>query len=127
MQTDEPAGTVILVATERPEDAFEQEAEARSLRLQWAGTIDAAAGLVTAALGTTVLVAEIAVRDGNWMDLVERTRRLGSHIPIVLVSSIATAELWWDALEYGVEDILVAPLSATRLFRFLSTRFAMPK
>ena len=50
--------------------------------------------------------------DGNWRDLVERVRGIGKFIPVVLLSSTRTAELWWDALECGVGDILQAPLSA---------------
>ncbi len=33
---------------------------------------------------------------------------LGAH-PIVLVTSAITAQLWWDGLECGVEDILGGP------------------
>jgi DNA-binding NtrC family response regulator len=126
MQIVEQAGTIIFVAGVSPDAVFEQELGACGLRLQWAADIDAAAGLVKASAGTTVLVSELALKDGNWMDLVERTRRLGRPVPLVLVSSIVTAELWWDALEFGVEDILAAPLSAPRLRRLLSARFAMP-
>jgi hypothetical protein len=57
-------------------------------------------------------------------NLVERVRSSGIRIPIVLVTSASTAELWWDALECCVDDILPAPLKASRLCQFLETHFA---
>ena len=53
-----------------------------------------------------VIVMELALADGNWRDLVERVRYIDISIPIVLVTSSSTAELWWDALECGIADIL---------------------
>jgi DNA-binding NtrC family response regulator len=119
MQSHEPVKIVIFVGARRPEAAVEQELEARGLILQWASTINAAAGLLNSAAERTVVLTELALADGNWRDLVERVRSLGAPIPIVLVTSASTAELWWDALECSVEDILVAPLSASRLWQFL--------
>jgi DNA-binding NtrC family response regulator len=105
---------------------MEQEMEARGVRVQWASSIKAAAGLLNPALAGTVVITELALADGNWRDMVDRIRCLGRPIPIVLVTSASTAELWWDALECGVEDILVAPLSASLLCQFLGTQFTIP-
>jgi DNA-binding NtrC family response regulator len=128
MQTDEPARTMIFVGARKPEPGIEQEMEARGLNLYWAGSIHTAATLLNTALDErTVVITELALVDGNWRDLVERTRCLGRLIPIVLVASTSTAELWWDALECGVEDILFAPLSASQLCEFLKTQFTAPK
>ena len=44
-------------------------------------------------------------------------------IPIVLLASASTAELWWDALECGIDDIFPGPLTACPLWQFLKTRF----
>ena len=63
--------------------------------------------------------ANLASADGNWTDLVEQVRCISSAIPILLVSSTSTAELWWDALDCDVEDILLAPLSTSRLCEIL--------
>ena len=111
----------------RPEAAIEQEMEARGVRVQWARSIDAAAGLLDSALEKTIVITELALVDGNWRDLVERIRCPGRLIPIVLVASASTVELWWDALDCEVEDILVAPLSASRLCQFLGTQFTIPE
>ena len=40
-------------------------------------------------------------------------------IPMVLVTSAITAELWWDALECGIDDILLEHLIASRLCQLL--------
>ena len=127
MQTDERAGTVIFVSGRRPETGIEQEIEACGAKVHWARSIDGAAGLLKLAFERTVIITELALVDGNWRDLVERLRSIERPIPIVLVSSISTAELWWDALECGIEDILMAPLSASQLSQLLSKRFANPK
>jgi DNA-binding NtrC family response regulator len=126
IQTDERAGTVIFVGGRRPEAAIEQEMEARGVRVQWARSIRTAAGLLNPRLERTVVITELALVDGNWRDLIERVRCDGRLIPIVLLASASTADLWWDALDCGVEDILIAPLSASRLCEFLGTRFTIP-
>jgi DNA-binding NtrC family response regulator len=126
MQSREPATTVVFVGARRPDAAIEQEMDARGIRVELARSIKVAAGLLHSALGNTVVITELALVDGNWRDLVEQIRCLGP-IPIVLLTSASTAELWWDALECGVEDILMPPLSASRLCQFLKARFQSPK
>jgi DNA-binding NtrC family response regulator len=75
--------------------------------------------LLDSGLDRTIVITDLALRDGNWTDLVEAVRC--RSIPVLLVSSTSTAELWWDALECGVEDILPAPLSASRLCEYLES------
>jgi DNA-binding NtrC family response regulator len=119
MYTEQSAKTVIVVGAKRPEPAIEKEMEARGITLRWARSIKAAAGLLNSGLDRTVIITELALRDGNWTDLVETVRC--RSIPVLLVSPTSTAELWWDALECGVEDILPAPLSASRLCEYLES------
>ncbi len=126
MQTNELPGTLIFVGASGTA-AIEQEMEARGVKAYWACSIDAAVALLNAARDRTVLITELALADGNWRDLVERVRCVGSHVPIVLVTSTSTAELWWDALECGVEDILSGPLSASRLCELVARRFTFRK
>jgi DNA-binding NtrC family response regulator len=114
---------VILVSKKSPEATVVQGIEARGLRTQWAGNIREAIDLLTPARQKTVVVTELALADGNWRDLIERVRCVGKHIPIVLVAHAITAELWWDALECGVDDILSVPLLASRLRRLVETPF----
>ncbi len=127
MQSDETPQTVIFVGGRRPEPVVEQELQARGIKVQWACTVKSAADLLKSVLGKTVVMTELALADGNWRDLVERVACVATPVPIVLVSSTSTAELWWDALDCGVEDILVAPLSVSRLRQFLATHFDIAK
>jgi DNA-binding NtrC family response regulator len=124
MQIYRPAGTVIFVSTRIPETTLAQGIEAHGLEMHWARSIEAADGLLQSAREKTIIITELALADGNWRDLVERVRRVGMAIPIVLMTAASTAELWWDALEYGIDDILPGHLMASRLCQLLETHFA---
>jgi DNA-binding NtrC family response regulator len=92
--------------------------------MQWASSVAAAVALLNEPREKTVVVTELALPDGNWRDLVERVRCTEIPIPIVLVASAITAELWWDALGCGIDDILPASVNASRLFKLLEGQFA---
>jgi DNA-binding NtrC family response regulator len=124
MQTYRRAGTVIFVSTRSPDAVVAQDIKAHGLVMHWAPSIEAAAGLVNSTRKKTVIVTELALSDGNWRDLVERVRCNGILSPIVLLTPASTAELWWDALECGVDEILPAPLKASLLCQLLETHFA---
>ena len=119
MQSKRPVNTIMFVSGRNPEAIIEQDLQRRDLKVEWANSIKAAKDLLASASERTAIVADLALADGNWTDLVEQVRCVSGSIPIVLVSSASTAELWWDALDCGVEDILVAPLSASRLCEIL--------
>jgi PleD family two-component response regulator len=119
MRSKKPGKTVIMVGANKPEPNLEKEMEARGIRLRWARTIKNAAGLLSAVCDRPIVIAELALSDGNWRDVVEQVRCIDSSIPVLLVSSTSTAELWWDALECGIEDILPTPLSASSLCEYL--------
>ena len=123
MQTLKRAGTVIFVSTRSPEATVAQDIEAHGLEMQWAPSIRAAVDLLNSTREKTVIVTQLALPDGNWRDLVEWVRCPEIPAPIVLVTSAITAELWWDALECGVDDILPGPLTAFPLCQFLETHF----
>lgn len=127
MQTYRRAGTVIFVSTRSPDAAVAQDIKAHGLMMHWVPTIGAAASLVNFMRNKTVIVTELALSDGNWRDLVERLRCNGILSPIVLLTPVSTAELWWDALECGVDEILAAPLRASPLCQLLETHFAWIK
>ena len=124
---EQPARAVIIVAKSAPEPGIENELRARGITVQWARSIKAASGLLDSAVHGTLVITELALRDGNWRDLVEQVRGIGKFIPVVLLSSTRTAELWWDALECGVEDILQAPLSSSLVLEYLMKRFTTEK
>jgi DNA-binding response OmpR family regulator len=124
MQTNRRAGTVIYVSNRSPEAAVLQDIEAHGLVLQWVPSISAAVDLLNSAREKTVVATELALADGNWRDIVDRVRCIDSSTPIVLVTSFSTAELWWDALECGIDDILPGNLIACRLSHLLETQGA---
>lgn len=122
MQTYRRAGTIILVSNKSPEDNVAEDIEAHELVIQWAPSISAAVDLLNSASEKTAIATELALADGNWRDLIERVRSLNVSSPIVLVTSSSTAELWWDALECGVDDILPGHLMASRLRHLLEAQ-----
>jgi DNA-binding NtrC family response regulator len=124
MQTDRQAGTVIFVSNRSPEATVLQDIEAHGLVMQWARSIRAAVDLLNSAREKTVIVTELAMADGNWRDLVERMRGIDICVPILLATSSSTAELWWDALECGIVDILPGYLVVSRLCQLLETQGA---
>lgn len=111
MSPEEPAKTVLVVSAAKTEAVNEREMLASGVRVLWAPNIVTAIDLLIASPETTVVIAELALKDGNWRDLVEAISRIGKSVHIALVSPVSTSELWWDALECGVEEILPAPLS----------------
>ena len=120
MQSEEPASTIMFVSGKKPEAIIEQDLQRRGLKVEWANSIKAAKDLLASASEKTAIVADLTLADGKWTELVEQVRCISSSIPIVLVSSASTAELWWDALDCDVEDILSTPLlSASRLCEIL--------
>jgi DNA-binding response OmpR family regulator len=124
METHGRAGTVIFVSNRSPEATIAQDIEARGLVVQWARSIKAAVDLLNSAREKTVIVAELALADGNWRDLVERMRGIDICVPIVLATSSSTAELWWDALECGIDNILPGHLVASRVCQLLEIQVA---
>jgi DNA-binding NtrC family response regulator len=124
MQTYRRAGTVIFVSNRNPETTVAQDIEAHGLVMQWARSIRAAVDSLNSARERTVIVTELALADGNWRDLVERVKCIDISTPIVLLTSSSTAELWWDALECGIDDILPGYLITSRLCQLLETQGA---
>ena len=124
MQTDKREGTVIFVSSRSPEAAIARDIETSGMVVQWARSIRAAVDLLNSAREKTVIVTELALADGNWRDLVERMRGIDICVPIVLATSSSTAELWWDALECGIVDILPGYLVVSRLCQLLETQDA---
>jgi DNA-binding NtrC family response regulator len=122
MHAEKPIKTTIVLCAARTIPGIENEMEARGIKVRWTSSITAATALLDSASDGTVVITELALRDGNWRDLVERLRCIGKPIRVALVSPTRTSELWWDALECGVEDILSAPLSVPRICEYLDIR-----
>ena len=123
MQSNEAVNTILFVSGRKPEAIVEQELRRHGLKVEWANSIKAAADLLESTSERTATVTELALPDGNWRDLVEAVRRTGKPIRIALVSPVSNPELWWDALECGVEDILLPPLSSSGFCEYLEKQF----
>jgi DNA-binding response OmpR family regulator len=123
MQREGQMGTVILVSRKCPKATVAREIAARAHEMQWASTIGAAVDLLRVAGDRTIVFTELALADGNWRDLVEHVSSW-TVFPIVLLTPSSTAELWWDALECGVDDILHTPLKASCLCDLLEAHYA---
>ena len=119
MQIYRRAGTVIFVSNRSPETTVAEDIEAHRLVFRWVRSIRAAVDLLDSARDRTVIATELALADGNWRDLVERVRCIAIATPIVLVTSSRTAELWWDALECGIDDIVPGYHMGSRLCQLL--------
>jgi DNA-binding NtrC family response regulator len=122
MHAEEPVRTTIVLCAARTVPEIENEIAARGISVHWVPSISAATALLDSASNGTAVITELALRDGNWRDLVERLRYIGKPIRVALVSPTRSSELWWDALECGVEDILLAPLSVSRICEYLNIR-----
>jgi DNA-binding NtrC family response regulator len=116
MHTEETTMTVIVVCAE---PGIERKTVTRTITVRCVHSIKAAIALLDSAPSETVLITELALRDGNWRDLIEEVGRLGKSIPVALVSPTSTSELWWDALGCGVEDILPTPLTVASIREYL--------
>jgi DNA-binding NtrC family response regulator len=121
MKSEEPVNTIMFLSGRKPDKILEQELGLRGLNVAWANSIKAATDLLESTSERIGIVTDLALADGNWRDLVEHVRAVSGSIPIVVVSPASTAELWWDALDFDVEDILLTPLSASRLCEVLGT------
>ncbi|MBV8866771.1 MAG: response regulator [Acidobacteriaceae bacterium] len=119
MQSEERVNTIMFVTGRKPESIVDEELQRRGLNVKWANSIKAATDLLESSSERTGIITELALTDGNWRDLVESVRDVSTSIPVVLMTSTSTAELWWDALDCDVEDILTTPLSASRLCEVL--------
>lgn len=120
MHTEKAARTVIVVSAE-PD--IEKEVVARAITVRWVHSIKAAIAVLGSVPGETVIITDLALRDGNWRDLIEEVKRLGKPVPVALVSAASTSELWWDALECGIDDILLAPLTVARIREYFDKSF----
>jgi DNA-binding NtrC family response regulator len=115
MRSEATINTVMFVSSNKPDKIVEEELERRGLKVEWANSIKAATHLLDSRSKRTAIVTDLALPDGNWRDLVEHVRDVSSSVPIVLLTSASTAELWWDALDCDITDIQTDPLTASHL------------
>jgi DNA-binding NtrC family response regulator len=125
MHTHQLTNILVVVGATKPEPDLEKEMAARGIRVLWARTIKEAAAYLNSVGNRTVVLTELALKDGNWSDMLQTVRY--ASIPVLLTTSKSTPELWWDALDCGVKDILPAPLSTTQLCEYIEKQFTTQK
>jgi DNA-binding NtrC family response regulator len=119
MPGEQRVTAIVFVSRAQPDASLASELACRGISLTWASSVRAAAEALQSSRAGIILFTEVALADGNWRDLLERVELLGKPIPVILVSSTHTAELWWDALSCGVADIVLPPILVDRLAEIL--------
>ena len=66
-----------------------------------------------------VVLTEAELDDGNWLDLLELTRRLGTEL--VVTDAWADAQFWAMAINMGAYDMLAQPFHGTEVRRVLAS------
>ena len=66
-----------------------------------------------------VVLTEAKLDDGNWLDLLELTRRLGTEL--VVTDAWADAQFWAMAINMGAYDMLAQPFHGTEVRRVLAS------
>jgi len=78
---------------------------------------DAASKLTAAVFG--VVLTEAKLDDGDWLDLLELTRRSGTEL--VVTDAWADAQFWAMAINLGAYDMLAQPFHGTEVRRVLTS------
>src|SRR5882762_4092315 len=78
---------------------------------------DAVSRLRTGHFG--VVLTESKLDDGNWLDLLELTRPLGTQL--VVTDAWADAQFWALAINMGAYDMLAQPLHGAEVRRVLAS------
>jgi len=78
---------------------------------------DAVSRLRTTHFG--VVLTEAKLDDGNWLDILELTRRLGTEL--VVTDAWADAQFWALAINMGAYDMLAQPFHGAEVRRVLAS------
>ena len=66
-----------------------------------------------------VVLTEAKLDDGNWLDLLELTRRSGTRL--IVTDAWADAQFWAMAINLGAYDMLAQPFRGTEVRRVLAS------
>jgi len=70
--------------------------------------------------GVAAVFCAVALPDGNWCDLLEALNLRNCAAPVVLCSREGSAEMWWDALERGIWEVMAPPVTVLGIQRMLA-------
>jgi DNA-binding NtrC family response regulator len=107
--------SIVLAMPQSAAAPIAQEIRAIGCSVVVASSVADTAGCLAKLTGRLIVLAELSFPDGNWRDLMERTQAQHSGIRFVLCTAARTTELWWDALDCGVSDIVTPPYSVSDL------------
>jgi len=112
-------GWVVLAMPQVAATSIAQDIRALGCSVVVASSVADAAACLASLTGRLLVLTEVSFPDGNWRDLMQRTQARHSAIRFVLCTAARTAELWWDALDCGISDILTPPYSVSDVTRLM--------
>ena len=104
--------SVLLVHNEP--DAFRgleemlQEQEIRTCR---ASRCAEARSMLRQASPVDLVLADVAVADGTWMDVIRLVRKAVKDIPVIVMSRVVDMKLYLDSQDGGAADFIVPPMT----------------
>jgi len=73
-----------------------------------------------------VVVTEARLPDGEWTDVVQRVRKSGRKVAVVVTDRFADGRFWIEVLDGGAYDLLPQPFYRGEVQRILSSAIAQP-
>jgi ActR/RegA family two-component response regulator len=89
--------------------------ESQSIQIDWLRTVQEALPLLRAVNPPHLVFVEAKLPDGTWSDIVKETLKAQQPVKVVVVSRLADARLYVDAMEGGAVDFIVPPLTTDEL------------
>jgi DNA-binding NtrC family response regulator len=112
---DSPNGQILLAML--PPQSRQIENALRGFAIDSIGVKDLAG--VRSALAAQprprVVLTQISLGDGNWRDVMGEVSRVDETIPVIIYTRAPATELWMDALDSGIYDVIQAGCGAAEL------------
>jgi len=70
--------------------------------------------------GVRLVLADLALPDGSWFDVLQRAREANADAEVVVCAPVTDERLWLQALEAGAIDVLVEPYQDVEVRRILA-------
>ncbi len=71
-------------------------------------------------IGPAVVVSEVALEDGTWLDILRESERAPCHPPVIVAASHADDYLWLELLNGGAYSVIAMPFAELDVFRDIS-------